>query len=118
MTVENLILTRGVTCSTARPTVTQDAGGFQTLTYAASISSLKVYIQRQSPSERITNGAERMVTPATGYALPGQDILEKDRIVSGSNTWEIRGVFTPDELAVPDELAYTIIDLELVAGQP
>jgi len=118
MTVANLIETRGVACSTTRPTTTQDDGGSIIETYATSIAALTVYIQRSSPTERVVNGALRMVTPTTGYALPGADILARDRLVSGANTWEITGIVTPDELASPDELAYMILDLTLITGQP
>ena len=79
---------------------------------------MAAFIQRGSPSEGILNGARRSITPTVAYILPGQDVLAKDRFKYGSETWEILAVRTPDDRAATDHLAYTILTLSLVGGQP
>ena len=118
MSVRSLIDKYGVSASTTRPTQTADAGGAITNSYATSIASLTAYIQRGSPTEGILNGARRSITPTVAYIHPGQDVLAKDRMTYGSETWEILGVRTPDDRASTDHLAYTILALSLVGGEP
>lgn len=118
MSVDGLIAARGVGASTTRPALTQDAGGSVVMTYASSIASLQAFVQRASPSETVINGARRMVTSTIGYILAGQDVLAKDRLSVGSETWEVTGVRTPDERTSEQSLAYTILSLTLTTGQP
>lgn len=118
MSVETLIAERGVAASTTRPTTTQDAGGSMIQTYASSIASLTAFVQRSTPSETVVNGALRMVTATTAYVFSGQDILARDRFTVGGSTWEILSVRTPDERTSVQSLAYTVLTLQLVTGQP
>ncbi len=113
MSVENTIRRMGATASTQRPTSGVDDYGAETLTFSTSISSLKVYLSSGNGGESVRYGRLNNQYGAYGYVLPGQDILEKDRVVIGSKTYEITSVQTPNERDSNDYLAFMVLVLNL-----
>ncbi len=112
MSVESIIKQHGSAASTQRPTSGVDDYGAESLSFATQIASLKAYITTGGGGESVRYGRLNNQYGLMGYILPGQDVLEKDRLVVGSDTYEITSVQTPNLRASNDYLAFMVLVLE------
>lgn len=94
MNVTPIIQAKGTTATTQRASNSVDAGGATTQTFASNLTGVKVFVQDMNGDEAAKYGAERYQRMAKIYVEPGKDILEKDRIVVGSRTFDIEHVHT------------------------
>lgn len=94
MNITALIAAKGTTATSRRATNTLDAGGAPIQTFNNNLTSVKVFVQDISGDENPKYGREAFDRLAAIYIEPGKDILEKDRLVIGSRTFEIEHVHT------------------------
>ena len=84
MSLQGLIRMHGKVCTVQRANVTLDSGRATKDEFLPHLMEIKVFIQDSSGDEQERYGFESARKRATGYALPGQDIRAKDRIVCDS----------------------------------
>jgi len=111
VSAKTMITSHGQTVSITRPTTAADNGGFPNATYAAHLSSVRMWIQPRSGSESPRYGGEQTQRSLVGYALAGQSILPKDRVTWGARVFDIQSVRQPAEFNA-SKGGYMIFDLE------
>ena len=117
MSVDALISRYGVSMTRYTRVDTVDAGGAPVKTYTVQAAAVLILLQPSAPAESMTNGALRELTQVNGFASMGTTLTIKDRLVSGSDTYEILGLKVSDMRASPDALAFQSMTLQLVEGQ-
>jgi hypothetical protein len=117
MTVSSLILDRGSVVSVTRPTISQDASGSMVWTYSTTPTLTTLYVQRGQPTQTLVDGSRRTATAATAYALAGTDILPRDRVAFGGQSYEVTGVLTPDDLPSSDPMAFVVVTMDALGGE-
>ena len=109
MTANAFIARKGRAVNTTRATEAVDTSGFPQRTYSANLSSVNAVIQPQSGNEVIRYMAERNARPARAYFPSGTDILESDRIVDGTHTYEVVHVHPRTGTAATEQV---VVDCE------
>lgn len=116
MSVQSIIDQYGVAMTQYGRVTAVDATGAITMSYDPVADTIKVLLQPANPNESKINGAIRMSTPTTAYCSVDVSIANTDRLVYGSNTYEVTGIRSPDLRVSPDVLAYRILTLITIEG--
>jgi head-tail adaptor len=112
MTVRAMIQRFGKRVSTQRPTTANDNGGFPAETYATNLTNVRAFIQPSGGFQTVIHDGERHRRTARIFMLPGTDIAAQDRIINGSDTWEVESVSTPGEFPSSSHMAHIRIEAE------
>ena len=100
------------TVSLSRPTVTLDGSRTPISTYATVTTGLKAVIYVRSGAEAIRYGRESNRRFGIACFQPGTDVRVADRIVHGSDSFDVQTVRVPGARSTTDRLAHLVCEIE------
>lgn len=113
MSVSSLIDRYGVAVSHGTRSVSADAVGGSVESWSYSIGD-RALVQIDGGSDTTVGGRENRARTATFYFPAGKSLNIQDRLVVGSDNFEIRSVKTPHQRPTTDGLAYVVVKADQV----